>query len=209
MRIKLFKDPYDSGWDIFSKQYLTLNPGVSILVGCNGYGKTTLMQTLKEYAQTHKIPLFHWDNTKDVHSARERAGWLGNTTFLATATCSSEGEEIIMNLGQNVAKPIGKLMRDNPDKKQFIVLLDAIDSGLSLDNIEDFKRFLIETLLPMNADKELYIVISTNSYEFCIGEQFQCLDVYKCKYVNLKTYNAFRKLVMNSRKIVDARYHKD
>ena len=39
---KLNKDPYDTCEILFKKKEVEIMPGVTVLVGCNGTGKTTL-----------------------------------------------------------------------------------------------------------------------------------------------------------------------
>lgn len=44
---KIDKDPCDIGCNIYKRSKITLNTGITILVGCNGIGKTTLIRALK------------------------------------------------------------------------------------------------------------------------------------------------------------------
>ena len=59
-------------------------------------------------------------------------------------------------------------------------MLDAVDSGLSVDNIVDVKEQLFKTILEYNYGNEIYIVISANEYEMARGEQ--CFDVYNYNF---------------------------
>lgn len=43
-KFKLIKDCYYKDENIFEKRTITLEPGVTVLVGCNGLGKTTLIK---------------------------------------------------------------------------------------------------------------------------------------------------------------------
>ena len=77
------------------------------------------------------------------------------------------------------------------------ILLDAVDSGLSVDNIVDLKEQLFKTILEYNYGNEIYIVISANEYEMARGEK--CFDVYNGKYVKLNDYEEYRNLVLQSK----------
>ena len=42
--VKITKDPYGKHYNIFKNPEAELKSGVTILVGCNGYGKTTFIR---------------------------------------------------------------------------------------------------------------------------------------------------------------------
>lgn len=134
--------------------------------------------------------------------AKDLAAFRGNFEFVATAMCSSEGENITMNLG-NFAAKIGKYCRET-EQNELWVLLDAVDSGLSVDAIVDLKEYLFKTILESNSDKEVHIVVSANEYEMARGEK--CFDVVQGKYVSIKSYEKYRSVVMRSRAEKDKRY---
>lgn len=73
------------------------------------------------------------------------------------------------------------------DKTDAWLLLDGVDSGFSIDAIEDLKRGLFDTIFEMYPDKEIYIIVSANEYEMARGEM--CFDVVNCRYVNIKSYD--------------------
>lgn len=104
---------------------------------------------------------------------------------------------------QKAAAKIGSLMKKSPDIDEFWLLLDGVDSGFSIDAIEDLKRGLFDTIFEMYPDKEIYIIVSANEYEMARGEM--CFDVVNCRYVNIKSYDRYRKIVMKSREYKDAR----
>ena len=158
------------------------------------------------------IPHFHYDNLRDGGSAaRSRSMFTGAIEMFATQMQSSEGENILMNLGPYFAAPIRRMMDDAPDAESYVVLVDSIDSGLSIDKIDEVKVFLTQVLLKdvESKGKSLYIVLSTNSYEFCIGDQFNCYDVYTGQYIDINDYEAYRAFVSKSRKKVDNRYESE
>ena len=44
---KLHQDPHGTGEKLFKRKKITINPGVTVLVGCNGAGKTTLLRSIE------------------------------------------------------------------------------------------------------------------------------------------------------------------
>ena len=176
------------------------------LIGANGAGKSTLLKQLYGIVQKENIPCVMFDNLKDGGSnARSKAGFYGDITFLATSMCSSEGENIALNMG-NFAKMIGSMSRNNPNDNEYWIFADAVDSGFSIDNVVELKDELFKLILDIHKDKEVYIVITANAYEMARGEQ--CFDVINGKYVSIKSYEKYRSVILKSRDKKDARYKK-
>lgn len=226
-KIKLWKDPYDCGVDLYKKKTVTINSGVTVLVGCNGIGKTTFLHQVKNRLKKQNIPCIEYDNLNDGGSnSVAEAGFNEDFTFIATAISSSEGENIIMNINK-LASDLGDFVRTGKvkEKNPFVetlktlndvkgenkvavserwILLDAVDSGLSVDNIVDIKEYLFKTILEHNYENEIYIVISANEYEMARGEK--CFDVYNGKYIMFKDYEEYRNMILESKKWKDERY---
>ena len=106
----------------------------------------------------------------------QEAMFYGDMSFVAASVMSSEGEKIALNM-QKAAAKIGSLMEKSPDINEFWLLLDGVDSGFSIDAIEDLKRGLFDTIFEMYPDKEIYIIVSANEYEMARGEM--CFDVVR------------------------------
>ena len=45
---KIIRNPYDDKINIFKKKEITLESGVTVLVGCNGFGKTSFLKCIKK-----------------------------------------------------------------------------------------------------------------------------------------------------------------
>ncbi len=204
---KVPKAPYNKGDNIYNKATFTFQPGVTVLVGCNGSGKTTLLHHIREKVEKDKNSLcLYFDNLKDGgQNSTRRYLWFNQPELAATMIVGSEGEGIVTNIGV-VAGNIGNLVRDNrSNDKALFVLFDAIDSGLSVDNIVDIKEFLFKTILDDNAGKrDVYIICSANGYEMCNGEN--CFDVQNARYVTFKNYGAYKKFILKSAKIKAKRF---
>ena len=205
-KFKIEKNPNDCGI-LYYKNTAVFEPGVTVLIGCNGCGKTTMIKQIKTQLEKDKIPYAIYDNIRDGgHNARERAGFYGDMEFIASSICSSEGENIVMNM-INMARRMGALAKKNPEAKELWFLFDAVDSGLSIDNVLDIKEYLFKTVLDNNKDKDIYIIISANAYEMCRGEK--CFDTYLCKYVNINSYEEYRDFIIKSREKKDKREEKE
>ena len=191
------KNPNQCG-NLYSKSDISFEPGITVLVGCNGCGKTSLIKQIKISLEKEDIPYVYYDNLSDGGSnARNRAGFYGNFDFLATSFCSSEGENIVLNMG-NIASEMGALTRDNPEAKELWFLLDAVDSGLSIDNVVDMKEQLFSFVIEYNKGKDVYILITANAYEMCRGEK--CFDTYAGQYIDFSSYEDYRNFILKSGK---------
>lgn len=202
---KIDRDPLGIGTNLYKKDSIDIYPGVTIVVGCNGSGKTTFLKCIKQILENENAKCIYFNNLTDGGtSAVSEAIFYGNTLFAAEAMCSSEGENIIMNICK-LASEIGNFITKNSDAKELWILMDAIDSGLSIDNIIDIKDlFNIILKDDRNSNKDVYIIVNANSFELACDER--CLDVRNMKYVNLHTYNAYKKFIMNSRESKDKRH---
>ncbi len=225
---KTWRNPYGEGFNTCRMKEVTINPGVTVLVGCNGAGKSTLLHNIKSELKKENIPVFMYDNEKDggSHSITESL-YDGDVTFGATALCSSEGENISLNL-YKIATKLKKFIEtgDSRDKltKAFEslllssdeeselelsnerwILLDAMDSGYSIDNVIEMKSFfqlVIEDAA--NQGKEVYIVISSNEYE--LAHESNCFDVMEGKYIQFKSYIGYKNFILKTRTKKNKRY---
>jgi ATPase subunit of ABC transporter with duplicated ATPase domains len=158
---KTWRDPYDEGFSTCRKKEIEIKPGVTVLVGCNGAGKSTLLHNIREKLKKEDIPTFIYDNEKDGgHNSIGESMFYGDVALGATALCSSEGENITINLGK-IASKLRKFIQtgDNGDRFNRLgrllagedenevtsnerwILLDAMDSGYSIDNVIEMKDF--------------------------------------------------------------------
>lgn len=200
------RDYYEEGQMIFKKKTCTLESGITVLVGCNGSGKSTLLKQIAFTLKKDGIPyVFHDAHKDDSQAGMNKALFHNDFSFVAALMTSSEGENV-RNMMADVAKEMGKLTVQNPDAKELWFLFDALDSGLSIDGITEIKTDLFQFVIENNPNKDVYIVVSTNSYEFANGER--CYDVANCKEVSFKDYSAYRKFILKSREQKDGRNKK-
>lgn len=223
---KIETAPYEEGKKIYKKANIKIDDGVTVLVGCNGCGKTTFLKEIEKKLKKQNIPVITFDNlTQGGANARKKAGAQHNFRFLASSMSSSEGENIVLNICEK-AQEIGRFIRNKgeleedkkykrlvkaitsyeesstdtkEDPKEYWILLDAIDSGLSIDNVIDVKKYLFDTI---TSDAEengftVFILVSANGYEMCVGEK--CFNVQDGKYEDISSYEDFKRVVLRTR----------
>lgn len=205
-KIKTWRDPYDMGFNTTTARQVQFEPGVTILIGCNGAGKTTLLNNIKTECQHHHVPCIDFDNLKDGGSRSVSAMFQTNNVDMAARLWgASEGEALFLNIGI-FARDIGRLVQTTyKNVPELWLLLDASDSGLSIDNVLEVKE-LFQLILESNQDKQVYIVVASNEYELASGEH--CMDVMSGKYRKkpFASYNAYKKFILKSREKKDKRY---
>lgn len=232
-KIPIVRDPYEPKEYLYTKKEFEFKPGVTVLVGCNGCGKTTLLHQIKDYLKSKKVPVVSFDNLHDGGSnARSEAAAMNDFTFLATASFSSEGENIVMNIGRlaknlrpfiqtgesqnrgdRLCKAFARAVWGDQEEPEIPnerwLLLDAIDSGLSVDNIVDIKDLLFKTIIEDSEAQGIktFIIVSANEFEMAREEQ--CIDVHTGKYRTFSGYESYRKFILKSRDIKNKRYDKN
>lgn len=196
----LNQDYYCLGYDMYKKDFITINSGLTVLSGCNGSGKTTLMHQIREELSKQDIPFISYD---DVRNGRNDAMNValnvdGDLKLLANLATSSDGEQLYQNVG-TFAKKIGQAVRKCAlDKqKELFIFLDASDSGLSVDRVVELKDF---TTMVINdakkANVDCYFIMSANEFELCKGECFSLPDM---EYKHYNDYESWRDSIMESR----------
>lgn len=180
---------------MYKKDTVEVYEGVTILVGCNGAGKTTAIKQMQEQLKKEGIDIFSIDNFVEGGKAGISNLMDSGAECFATAIQSSEGENIIIRIGTilpNIKQKVEKYRKEN---KEIWVFLDGIDSGLSIDNICTLND-LFDT---MTKDYEhMYIIVTTNNYEFARNRK--CLDAHNGKYISFKDYEEYREFVIESNK---------
>ena len=86
---------YDDDYDLYKKRSITINEGVTVLVGCNGSGKTTLLHQIKDQLKKDGIPFVSFDNLHDGGSrAISSAGFYGDLD-LWVSPCHQVKEKVL------------------------------------------------------------------------------------------------------------------
>ena len=232
--IQTWRDPYDTGVAMTSARQVELKPGVTILTGCNGSGKTTFLRNVEEQAREEHIPVYHFDglttNSRDTHIQQSLNSQ--DFPFLTSMITSSEGEGTVLSLCKAAAELRAFLQtgetketkkrrewqnifmteeekQDSLDTGRIrILLFDAIDSGYSIDNICELKNLFRDILEDARKMKrEVYILAAANEYELVRGER--CLDVSTGKEISFSDYEEYRTFILTSREKKEKRIRKE
>lgn len=205
MIFKFPKDPNGADEILFSKTKVDIKPGLTVLTGCNGSGKTTFLHLVKKQLEKNKIRYVYFDNCTmgHTHAMSERL-FMDDLQGVASLMFHSEGERLVDCIGGAVCK-IGRAVHTAQDDSDLFVLLDACDSGLSVDQIQELKDCF--DLIIKDAKERsvtVYILMASNAYETVYGER--SLDVSTFKEYCFTSYDAYRDYIVNvSRKYKDNR----
>lgn len=110
--------PYETE-KVYKRRSFELNPGITILVGCNGAGKSTMLRYIFSKLKKENIPYEFYDNLSDGgNQAMSAAGFYGDMDLLVNLATMSEGESIVMNYTQFAVK-IGRMTNYFGDKSNW------------------------------------------------------------------------------------------
>ena len=191
----------------------TFNSGITMLIGSNGSGKTTALSQIRSLFSTEDDLVTKWgqidkndsirslyssylyDNVYEEKFAKERWTHSDQMERVAQTFGNSEGQDMYDFLYyriEEIGRAVTKAIQNN--KKGIFILLDGLDSGLSLDIIykirKDVLEFIVETE-KKRSNLEVYIVCSANSYEFC--NNYDCIDVTNQKHITFTNYENYEK----------------
>lgn len=171
-------------------------PGFTALVGPNGAGKTTLLQQIKEYAKHKGIKVWEYSNVRDGgQTARSQYQFNGDFENLAASMTASEGENVVLNFSNKVGE-LGSMVKNAASNRvPLIVLIDAIDSGASIDRARDI-RDLFDMIYEQDISKgaEVYIIMAVNSYELAKAPA-DCVNVRNGKHMRFNSYDDYAEFV--------------
>jgi len=193
----MLKIKVDDWYDLYRKHTFEFEEGVTCLIGKNGAGKSTLLKEIKDKLNDKKIKPFYYDNDYRERHAMSEFGFYGDFAKIARNMANSEGQNIRSNFEDyipEIGRYIKMVVNKNQDKA--IILLDGLDSGISLDYVLTLKKELFPIILE-DCNKwniECYIIISANNYEFCDGTD--CIRVTDAKHFKFNTYEEFKKIYM-------------
>lgn len=191
MKIKLVQDPYEKGDVVFNYSNLIIQPGVTILVGRNGAGKSTLLHQISKYCKKENIRCFEYDNYKEgSDNARSKYSYFGDFKSLGVTLQQSEGQQIFYNFGQ-ICKQLGRYASETETDKPLVILLDAMDSGLDLDGIDQ----VLDLYKTIQGERkgETYYILTANNYGLIHNQN--CIDVTTGKEIRFDSFEDFSKFI--------------
>lgn len=212
MEIWLHSNPKYTKRESIPVKY-NISPGITMLIGPNGSGKTTALSQLRSLFSTEDDLVKKWNTIEINDSIRNSySSYLYDNVYEETFTKStwgatdhidrvaqtfenSEGQNMydylyykINEIGQAVTKAIKN------NKKGIFLLFDGLDSGLSLDVINEIRKSVLEFIIKTEKKRsnlEVYIICSANSYEFC--NNYDCIDVTNQKHITFTNYTDYEK----------------
>lgn len=212
MEIWLHSNPKYTKRESIPVKY-NINPGITMLIGSNGSGKTTALSQIRSLFSTEDDLVKKWVTIEANNSVRNLySSYLYDNVYEETFTKStwgatdhldrvaqtfenSEGQNMydylyykINEIGQAVTKAIKN------NKKGIFLLFDGLDSGLSLDVINTIRKSVLEFIIETEKKRsnlEVYIICSANSYEFC--NNYDCIDVTNQKHITFTNYTDYEK----------------
>ena len=193
--------PFGDETKIYLRKNFTFTPGLTSLVGCNGSGKSTMIDFyLKPYARKNKIEYIFWNDRRSGGSSLMQQ-CLDNDDMngLVSMFLSSEGERISYGL-LDVFKNIGRCFRvckGNP----VVIMFDAIDSGMSVDEIIETRSVILDLVIPDAEKHEVtpYFVVAAYNYEWCRDPRIHNIDIQTGKIVNISNYEDYKNVILKSR----------
>lgn len=219
------RNPYGIG-ALCNRKNIAFNEGITVLIGCNGSGKTTILNNIQSELEKDNTPCYYYNDKRDGESVKKRQLLENDIEEFSKMVTSSEGEVMVQCFGLELSKLrqfistgeitcnlsalLASLREENsekPNTNERWLLFDALDSGLSLDMLYDVKdvfNLIIEDGKAMG--KAVYIVVAANSY--ALAENEHCLDVTTGTYCTFKTYEEYKTRVWDTRKRKDKRYTK-
>ena len=225
MEIKLIKDPYYEGEKIFHKNSFVLEPNtVTCLVGCNGSGKSTIVDqiicsTKAEQIETDTVYVDLRGALRSIagrgegekpkyyyflfNKKTETASKFEDHIFNKIGESSVSTGEHIVNRYSNSLPILGSWIRSHNNEKLFVIF-DDCDAGTSIDMIDEIKdvfQLIINDCVKY--DIEYYIILTANSFE--LAKDFDCLSVIDFKHRHFKTYQSFKTFVLKTREAVNKR----
>lgn len=195
--------PFDDDLKLYTRKQFTLMPGLSSLVGCNGSGKTTFIDFfLIPKLRRDQVEYYKYNDRREGGSMlMDRMLNVDNDIYgLARMYVSSEGERIVCGL-EHVITAIPSFFKENKGKPAFLIL-DAIDSGMSVDEIIEIRELFLDIIIPdakTKFDVDLYVVIAANNYEWCNDDRIHNIDITSGKLLNISSYDQYKEHILKSR----------
>ena len=203
----VINNPFDDDRNFYHKRKVTFRPGITTVFGCNGSGKSTLFRQLKDFSSSRGTPCYFFDNAGNDGGqsfSRNNLGkyfsGLGNDNNLSLGIqgwFSSEGENVVYSLSAFFSGVLQNITMAETYGEAYIII-DALDSGLSYDVISIVKKTLFDFYEKHKNKLDLYILLSSNSWE--MSEGTNCFSLEKMKYMDIRSYSTFCKQILQSAK---------
>lgn len=164
---------------------------INILFGGNGVGKSTFLNGLKngsfELETTNPIHILSYKNSEDNKKVSKYAELTGRYDILKVYNSSaySEGQGMIHFL-LPFLYDVKDVAKENADK-DIVVLIDEIDSGLSIENINMMLHIVCEI---GEEYKNVQFFISSNHYHYAYVFK-KVLSMYDGQWITIESYEDY------------------
>lgn len=220
--LNITRDPYYEDEYLFEKDQLTLTDQVTVFVGPNGYGKTTLVNMLKEAlerdgaisfsnnpharsiarafelavtdeSKNPSIGFISYDSHADDHTNSISASLVNNNMRqLLLRRESSEGENNLISLA-DLFDNAQAVANENPNLKHLIIFVDGIDSGLSVDKIDFIVRNLDLKIKQVESQNpDLNVALVFTANHYEMVRNLPTIDPITFEKLNYNDYEDFR-----------------
>ena len=185
---------------------------VTLLFGANGVGKSSLIKGILKQKEIKfncdkEIKLYSYiNNEQNFRNMNKNSNlsyedmfnpYLINKKYNADEL--SEGQSIIYSL-QDIFELCMQIKDDSNDS---VILLDEIDSGLSIDNV-DYLSDKIKEITDKYSN--IQFIITFNNFEFCRNFP-KVFNMYNGKYVNIESYEQYRNIINSNREMLLEKRH--
>ena len=177
-----------------SKYAVFIPNALTIVVGHNGYGKSSYISGLESHLKRKGIEYIKWsDSANGRTNGMNQFLWAGDNEGVASMAFHSEGQAMMASFSRICIRECGrkaKLAKDGKLKELFVII-DQLDSGLDVYWINDLKRLFKKSIIP-NMNKygvTVYVVMTANSYELAKGEH--CFDPVTRRGIIFNSYTEY------------------
>lgn len=210
--VPIDKYPYYEDQKMYDTEEIILKPGINSLVGCNGSGKTTFIDEMLQSELKKKQIDYHLynDRRQGGTGLAEKRMLYDDISGFARMMTASEGERLVEGLADQLDKLRGFFHRNQG--KNFVLIFDAIDSGMSVDEIIEIRDLFLDLVIPdakQSFDCELYIVVAANNFEWCNSSKINNIDIITGKNLGEMTYDQYVKQIIDSREYKNTRSEGD
>lgn len=185
---------------------------ITLLFGANGVGKSSLIKGILKQKEIKfncdkETKLYSYiNNEQNFRNMNKNSNlsyedmfnpYLINKKYNANEL--SEGQSIIYSL-QDIFELCVQIKDDSNDS---VILLDEIDSGLSIDNVEYLSDKIKEI-----TDKysNIQFIIGFNNFEFCRNFP-KVFNMYNGKYITIESYEQYRNIINSNREMLLEKRH--
>ena len=181
--------PFTGWYEQHPKFTVKFNHGVTILIGKNGSGKTSMINEINAFLKKKNIPVYQYNQLVEGASTTGRGIYTGDISVAATYMQSSEGEKVIVSYG-NTLKNIQQFLFNNRDKEHVFLLCDGLDSGVSINIIKELNEIFD---LLQNDYPNIVIINTTNNYEFTRNRR--CIVAESGEEITFDTYEEYARFI--------------